>query len=81
MVPTLCTGDLDRRALLTGAAALGAAGLVFRPGPALAQSGDLPALTAAVAEGKAAAIARIQEWIRRPAIAAENRDMKRVPTI
>ena len=72
----------DRRTLLTGAAAaVGAAGLVFRPGPALAQSGDLPALTAAVAEGKAAAITRIQEWIRRPAIAAENRDMKRVPTI
>ena len=61
---------LDRRSLLTGAAALGAAGFVFRPGPALARSGDLAAITAAVAGGKAASIARIQEWIRRPAIAA-----------
>ncbi|MFN3669123.1 MAG: M20/M25/M40 family metallo-hydrolase [Brevundimonas sp.] len=66
---------LDRRALLTGAAALGATGLAFRPGPALAQSGDLAAIAAAVTAGKAASIARIQEWIRRPAIAAENLDM------
>ena len=30
MVPTPCTGDLDRRALLTGAAALGAEVLALR---------------------------------------------------
>lgn len=65
----------DRRALLTGAAALGAAGLVFRPGAALARSGDLEAIREAVAAGKAASVARIQDWIRHPAIAAENRDM------
>lgn len=66
----------ERRSLLTGAAAL-AAGSVFgiRPGPALAQSGDLPAIQAAVAAGKAASVARIQDWIRNPSIAAENLNM------
>lgn len=71
---------LDRRALLTGAAATGAAGLVFRPGPALAQSGDLAAIAAAVTAGKATSIARIQDWIRRPAIAAENPIWTPAPT-
>ncbi|GAA0646166.1 M20/M25/M40 family metallo-hydrolase [Brevundimonas lenta] len=70
------TVTADRRALLTGAAAL-AAGSVFgfRPGPALAQSGDLPAIQAAVAAGKDASTARIQDWIRNPSIAAENLNM------
>jgi acetylornithine deacetylase/succinyl-diaminopimelate desuccinylase-like protein len=65
----------DRRALMTGAAALGALSL-FRPGPALAQSGDLEAIRRAVAEGKAASVARIQDWIRNPSIAAENLNMQ-----
>lgn len=64
----------DRRTLMTGAAAVAALG-VFRPGPALAQSGDLEAIRRAVAEGKPAAIARLQDWIRNPSIAAENLNM------
>lgn len=65
----------DRRTLMTGAVAAVAAAGLFRPGPALAQSGDLEAIRRAVADGKAAAIARLQDWIRNPSIAAENLNM------
>ncbi len=68
----------DRRTLLTGAAAgaaLATTGFSFSAGPALAQSGDLEQIRAAVAAGKAESIARIQAWIARPSIAAEDRDM------
>jgi acetylornithine deacetylase/succinyl-diaminopimelate desuccinylase-like protein len=65
----------DRRTLMTGAVAAVAAAGLFQPGPALAQSGDLEAIRRAVTEGKPAAIARLQDWIRNPSIAAENLNM------
>lgn len=72
---TAPTTALDRRALLTGTAALAATaaigGLAFTPGPALAQSGDLDAIKAAVTAQKDAAVKRIQDWIAFPTIAAE----------
>lgn len=66
----------NRRTLLAGAGALSTAAAVgFTPGPALAQSGDLTAIRAAVSAGKEASIQRIQDWIRHPSIAAENLNM------
>ena len=58
----------DRRAFLQGAAA-GAA--FVAPGVALAQSGDMDAIRAAVAAGHDDTVKRLQEWIRHPTIAAE----------
>jgi acetylornithine deacetylase/succinyl-diaminopimelate desuccinylase-like protein len=57
-----------RRAFLQSAAA-GAA--FFAPGVALAQSGDMDAIRAAVAAGHDDTVKRLQEWIRHPTIAAE----------
>ncbi|AGH48482.1 putative peptidase M20 family protein [Sphingomonas sp. MM-1] len=64
----------DRRAVLRGAAA-GAA--LFAPGAALAESGDLAAIRKAVAAGHDHAVQLLQDWIRLPSIAAENRDMEK----
>lgn len=65
----------DRRAVLAGAA-LGA-GALFTAGPALAQSGDMAAIERAVKAGHDASVKRLQDWIRLPSIAAENRDMQK----
>jgi acetylornithine deacetylase/succinyl-diaminopimelate desuccinylase-like protein len=65
---------LDRRALLAGAALVGGGLLV--PGRALAASGDMKAILKAAEAGKDASIARIQDWIRHPGIAAENWQME-----
>ncbi|MBI1364840.1 MAG: M20/M25/M40 family metallo-hydrolase [Alphaproteobacteria bacterium] len=65
--------QLDRRLLLQGAAA---SVLIFRPGAAFAQSGDYEAIRSAAQAGKEASIKRIQDWIARPTIAAENRDIE-----
>lgn len=69
------THHVDRRTLLAGAAI--GAGALITPGPTLARSGDLAALEHAVVAGRDDSIRRIQEWIRTPAIAAENRDMQK----
>ncbi len=59
----------NRRALL-GGAVIGAAALV--PGVAsAARPGDMAAIRRAVNGGLGASVARIQEWIRNPTIAAE----------
>lgn len=60
---------IDRRFLMQAAAA---SAFVFRPGAALAQSGDMAALRAAAEAGYGASVQRIQDWIRNPSIAAEN---------
>ncbi|MFS0736243.1 M20/M25/M40 family metallo-hydrolase [Sphingomonas sp. 1P06PA] len=62
----------ERRAVLRGAAA-GAA--IFTPGATLAASGDLASIRKAITAGHDATVQRLQEWIRMPSIAAENRDM------
>jgi acetylornithine deacetylase/succinyl-diaminopimelate desuccinylase-like protein len=69
------TIETDRRSLIAGAAT--AAGALFLPGAALAQSGDMAAIKQAVAAGQPAALKRLQEWIALPSIAAENRDMQK----
>ncbi len=61
----------DRRALLTGAAAL----TLFTPGLTFAASGDLAAVRKAAEAGFDASVKRIQDWIALPSIAAEDRDM------
>ncbi len=63
---------LDRRTLLAAAAA-GAATSLARP--AFAAGGDLAAIRAAVDRQLPENIARIQDWIRHPGIAAENWQM------
>ncbi|WCM29264.1 M20/M25/M40 family metallo-hydrolase [Sphingomonas sp. QA11] len=58
-----------RRALLQGAAA---GAMTLAPGVALAaRADDMAALRRAVEQGHDASVARIQEWIRNPTIAAE----------
>lgn len=68
--------EIDRRALLAGAAAAAVtSAFVFKPGAAFAQSGDLEAIKAAVTAGKDATIKSIQDWIKLPSIAAEDLNM------
>jgi len=64
---------IDRRTLMSAAAA---GAFVFRPGRALAQSGDMAAIRKAAEAGYDASVARIQDWIRLPSIAAENLNME-----
>lgn len=65
---------IDRRALMTAAAA---GAFVFRAGPALARAGGLEAAIRKAAEDQyPASVARIQDWIRNPSIAAENYRME-----
>ena len=59
----------DRRTLLRGAAA---GAVLMAPGAGLAASGDREAILKAVEAGHDASVARIQDWIRNPSIAAEN---------
>jgi acetylornithine deacetylase/succinyl-diaminopimelate desuccinylase-like protein len=63
------TANTDRRALLAGAAALGAGALA----PALAAAKEEYAdVKKALAAGHDAAVKRLQDWIALPSIAAEN---------
>lgn len=61
---------IDRRTLLAGAALVG--GGLFMPGAALAAGGDMKAIRAAVDKAQPESVARIQDWIKHPGIAAEN---------
>lgn len=63
----------SRRSLLAGAALIG--GTLLRPRPVLAAGGDMPAIRAAVDKQLPENIARIQDWIKHPGIAAENWQM------
>ncbi len=63
---------LDRRTLMAGAAAAGA---LLTPAGALA-AGEMADVERALAAGHDAAVKRLQDWIRTPSIAAENRNMK-----
>lgn len=64
----------DRRAFLETAAAAGAAALAIGRVPALAsQEQDSRAVAAQIPKLHDATVKRLQEWIARPAIAAENR--------
>ncbi|MBC7522738.1 MAG: M20/M25/M40 family metallo-hydrolase [Sandarakinorhabdus sp.] len=64
---------LGRRELLAGAALVGTG--LFVPGPALASSGDQKIIRAAVDKQLPESVARIQDWIKHPGIAAENWQM------
>ena len=65
------TDMIARRTMLQGAA-LGAAALAM-PAASLASPADLKSLGAELAKSHGANVARLQEWIRLPSIAAENR--------
>ncbi len=64
---------MDRRAFLQGVAA-GAATLAFPP-PAAPGSSTLDPVFAQIPRRHDEAVARLQQWIRQPSIAAENRGM------
>src|SRR5262249_50630300 len=63
----------DRRAFLRGAVATAAA--LALPRWLLAQTSDLDGIRAEVEKRHDEAVKRLQEWIRQPSIAAENRGM------
>src|SRR5947208_13714767 len=63
----------DRRAFLQGAAAAAAA--LAMPRWASAHPGDMDAIRAEIEKRHDASVKRLQEWIRQPSIAAENRGM------
>jgi len=63
----------DRRAFLQGAAAAGAA--LAMPRWAHAHPGDMDAILAEIEKRHDESVKRLQDWIRQPSIAAENRGM------
>ncbi len=65
---------MNRRSFLQGAAA-GAAALA-RPARARAAAADLEAIRAEIGKRHKEAVQRLQEWIRQPSIAAENRGIE-----
>src|SRR6266852_3200940 len=69
----------DRRAFLEGAAATAVAGAATLAWPTLARSatvaGDLDAIRAEIEKCHDESVKRLQDWIRQPSIAAENRGM------
>jgi acetylornithine deacetylase/succinyl-diaminopimelate desuccinylase-like protein len=65
---------MDRRTFLRGAA-VGAASLAFPPAAAKKPASDVAPVLAEVGKRHGEAVARLQEWIRQPSIAAENRGM------
>ena len=62
---------LNRRSLLTAAAATGTGLLLSAAARSAAPKADLAAIRKAVVAGQPASVARLQEWIRHPGIAAE----------
>ena len=62
---------VNRRSLLTAAAATGAGLLLPAAARSAAPKADLAAIRKAVVAGQPASVARLQEWIRHPGIAAE----------
>ena len=73
------TDPIARRTMLQGAA-LGAAALAM-PQVALAKPADLQALAAELAKSHDANVKRLQDWIRVPSIAAENRGFPEGPEL
>ena len=67
--------SIDRRQALRGAAMAGAGAMFFSPGMALSADSDLAAIRKAAEAGRDASIQRIQDWIKLPSIAAEDRNM------
>jgi acetylornithine deacetylase/succinyl-diaminopimelate desuccinylase-like protein len=65
--------SVNRRTLLRGSAAIGAATLAAAP--SLAKGDDLADVRKAAEAGKQASIKRLREWVALPSIAAENRNM------
>ncbi len=65
------TSDFDRRSLLASAAVVGAGLMLPETADAAARRIDVTAIRKAAEAGKAESVARLQEWIRHPGIAAE----------
>jgi len=71
LTSTLCSLPLNRRAFLQGAVASAAA--LAWPRWARADVSDLDAIRAEIEKRHDEAVQRLQEWVRQPSIAAENR--------
>ena len=69
----LCSPPMDRRAFLQGAVASTVA--LAWPRWACAEASDLGAIRAEIERRHDEAVQRLQEWVRLPSIAAENRGM------
>ncbi len=69
----LCSPPMDRRAFLQGAVASTVA--LARPRWARAEASDLGAIRTEIERRHDEAVQRLQEWVRQPSIAAENRGM------
>src|SRR5205807_8547062 len=69
----LCSSPLNRRAFLQGAVASTVA--LAWPRWARAEASDLGAVRAEIERRHDEAVQRLQEWVRQPSIAAENRGM------
>src|SRR2546422_10223908 len=67
----LCSPPMDRRAFLQGAVASTVA--LAWPRWACAEASDLGAIRAEIERRHDEAVQRLQEWVRQPSIAAENR--------
>src|SRR5262245_15439649 len=67
---------IDRREFLTAATLASAGATMFGAPGASAAADRYPAIRKAAEAGGDAASKRVQDWIGRPAIAAENRNMK-----
>ena len=66
---------IDRRQALRGAAMAGAGAMFVSPTMALSADSDMTAVRKAAEAGREASVIRIQDWIKLPSIAAENRNM------
>ncbi|MEH6827051.1 M20/M25/M40 family metallo-hydrolase [Parasphingorhabdus sp.] len=66
---------IDRRQALRGAAMAGAGAMFISPGMALSADSDMTAIRKAAEAGRDASVKRIQDWIKLPSIAAEDRNM------
>ena len=66
---------MNRRQAMRGAAMAGAGAMFLSPGMALSASSDMSAIRRAAEAGRQASIQRIQDWIKLPSIAAEDRNM------
>src|SRR2546422_10868375 len=69
----LCSPPMNRRAFLQGAVASTVA--LAWPRWACADASDLGAIRAEIERRHDEAVQRLQEWVRQPSIAAENRGM------
>ena len=69
------SSSFDRREALRGGAALATGAMFLNPATALSANSGMSDIRKAAEAGRAASVKRIQDWIKLPSIAAENRNM------